>query len=121
MDAMKYREASFLRLDDLRHGAYEGVIHDVQEAMPRNKWRPSDPVAPRLALIFGDGRGLVLEARNLDLMIAAFGPETDGWLGWPVRVFIDTLPSTHGRGREVKRIAPVEADGPPFDDRRPNS
>jgi len=107
MNVMKYRSHSFLRLDDLRAGPYAALISAVQEVTPRNKWTPTAPAAPKLALIFPDGRALVLENRNLDILIDAYGSESDNWIGQAVQVFIETLPTAHGRGREVKRVIPA--------------
>jgi hypothetical protein len=104
MDAMKYQTRRFLSLDDVRDRPYIGPVVDVVEEAPRNRWRPSAPVTPKLVLVFGDGRAVVCEGRNLDGLIAALGAETDDWIGEVVTVDVEVIPTASGRERQRKRI-----------------
>ncbi len=106
MNAMQFRTRRYLALDDVRGGPYTNTLVAVVEELPRNRWRPSDKVAPRLVGVFPDGRAVVIEGRNLDEMIGALGAETDDWVGQEITIDIERLPTTSGGYRERKRIAP---------------
>lgn len=48
-----------------------------------------------------DGRGVILNRTNLDTIVAAYGPETDDWVGKPVVVRAE--PTTF-QGRKIQGI-----------------
>jgi hypothetical protein len=48
-----------------------------------------------------DGRAVVLNRTNLDTLVEAYGPETDGWLGKPVIV---TTEMTVFQGRKIAGV-----------------
>lgn len=109
MDAMAFRTRRLIGLDDLRGHALTGAVVEVTSETPRNRWRPQGPPLAKLVLVFGDGRAVVAEGRNLDALIACFGAETDAWIGRSVTVDVEVVPTASGRGRERKRIRPVAA------------
>jgi hypothetical protein len=109
MDAIRYRHRRFLTLDDIRDHPYVGVVAHVDELTPHNRWRPSE-TTPKLAVIFEDGRGVILEGGTLEAMIGTFGSETDHWVGQCITVSAERVRTAKGGFRERKRVEATSSD-----------
>ncbi len=58
-------------------------------------------------------KGLALNVTNKDMIVSLYGPETDGWVGKPIMLFVATT-SYQGKATTGLRVAPpAQSNEPP--------
>jgi hypothetical protein len=77
MDMRTFKKPRFLKVEDFRNGSRQMRIAGVLQG----KYEKAD-------LVFESGDKLGLSATNLDTLAAAYGWESDGWVGHAIELFV---------------------------------
>jgi len=96
----KYASSRFLKLDDVSEGPLQETIVEVTDG----KW--DKPV-----LKFESGAQFSLNKVNTGDMIAAYGDESDGWIGVTIELFAGEA-TFNGSSTDSVRIRPVTPPTP---------
>ena len=96
----KYASSRFLKLDDVSDGPLQETIIEVTDG----KW--DKPV-----LKFESGSLFSLNKVNTGDMIAAYGDESDGWIGVTIELFAGEV-NYSGGTTDIVRIRPVTPPTP---------
>jgi hypothetical protein len=101
MDMRKYVSGNFITLDDLRDGPRREKIADVVEG----KFEKPN-------LVFEGGDLANVNTTNARVLMRAFGPETNGWVGREVELYVGPL-EYQGGVQDGVRIRPITAETEP--------
>ena len=116
MDMRKYSGDHFLKVDDVRNGSIQAQIAVVKQG----KFDKPD-------LVFESGDVLSLNATNNKILMRAYGPSSDDWIGKLVELSLGETPY-QGKQIESVKVSPIspplkpseqtkpKADGGGFDD-----
>jgi len=77
MDMRKFSGEHFVKVDDVRDGPIQGQIAEIKEG----KYEKPD-------LVFESGDVLSLNATNTQILIRAYGTNSDYWIGKMVEMFL---------------------------------
>ena len=67
-------------------GSYEGIIANVVEETVRNGYTKQRQAEPNI--VFMDGWRHIPNIRMRRALIESLGEETNGWVGWRIRIFL---------------------------------
>jgi hypothetical protein len=102
----EYVTSNYFKAEALEpHVAIEAIIADVRS----KEFIEKGECVIKPVVYTEDGRGLVLNQTRLSVLMTAYGPNSDNWLGKPIRI---TRGSTTYSGRTVPCVQ-VEAEATP--------
>jgi len=105
MDMRKYaRRSAYIKIDDVRDEPIDGTIADVKEG----KFGKPD-------MTLESGKVLSLNGSNTEILIDAFGAESDCWIGKRVKLSLGTI-HYQGEDNETVVVEPIKNKDAPFDD-----
>jgi hypothetical protein len=80
MDVRKYLGRSFIKVDDVRDCSLQLQIADVKEGK-----------FDKLDVSFETSETLSLNATNTKILVHAYGPNSDGWIGKQIELTLGTV------------------------------
>jgi hypothetical protein len=95
MDMRKFSGEHFLKVDDVRNGSIQAQIAVVKQG----KFEKAD-------LVFESGDVLSLNATNNKILVRAYGPNSEDWLGKEVELFLGEAPY-QGKPIESVQVRPL--------------
>jgi hypothetical protein len=119
MDMRKFSGKNFVKVNDVRDGPIEGRVAGISEG---NYGKPD--------LILESGDTLSVNATNNKILMRAYGPNSDDWIGKEVELFLGEI-EYQGKMQEAVLVRPISplvkakeqtklkqatGDGKPFDD-----
>jgi hypothetical protein len=108
MDMKKYSGVHFIKVNDVRDGPIEGQIAAVRDG----KYDKPD-------LVFESGDVLSLNATNTQILIRAYGTNSDYWIGKMIEMFLGKL-KYNGTYNDAVLVKPTKADKPTDQEPPPN-
>jgi len=90
MDMRKYVGANFVTVDDVRDGPLQVQIAVVKEG----KYNKAN-------LVFETGETLGLNATNSKILVKAYGPDSDDWIGKEIKLVLGRVPY---QGDEIESV-----------------
>ena len=90
MDMRKYVGTNFVTVDDVRDGPLQVQIAVVKEG----KYNKAN-------LVFETGETLGLNATNSKILVKAYGPDSDDWIGKEIKLVLGRVPY---QGDEIESV-----------------
>jgi hypothetical protein len=107
MDMRRFSGEHFIKVDDIRNGPLQMQIAVVREG----KFDKAD-------LVFETGDILSLNATNTKILVRAYGPNSDDWLGRIIELFLGEAPY-QGKQIESVVVRPISPPLKPADQTKP--
>jgi hypothetical protein len=109
MDTQAYTEGRFLRGQDVVHKPRVDIIDRVDEEHLKDG---SGTTTKKLVAYLKSGKAAVLNKGNIRTLQAAFGTDSDRWLGQKVR-FVSERMMVSGRPVDALRVQTINNGKPP--------